>query len=214
MARSGLAAVLFALLAACASQPEREDLFVAELAAVLAGSYDNLAQSRAGGGQAALRLVIAPVQAALVGDHVFYVQEMDANDTRRVFSQRLFILEPVAGAEQALLLQADFSENSRWRDGHLNRDLFKSLLPQDLRPRAGCELLLGRGGSGYTGSGRGACRIAAPGTGETLRVEQRMELDADGLAIFEQRRDAAGALVGGPEGDGWYRFARRADAPW
>lgn len=202
------------LLAACASQPKRDDVFIAELAAMLAGSYDNLAQSRAGGGHAALRLVIAPVRAPLVGDHVFYVQETAAEDERRVLAQRLYVLRPVEGAERAVLAQADFAETSRWRDGHRNRDLFKSLLPQDLRPRGGCDVVFSRDAAGFAGNGGTSCRIAAPGTGETLRVEQRFELDADGLAVFEQQRDAAGALVNSAGSDPWYRYARRADANW
>jgi hypothetical protein len=201
------------LLAACASQPKPAEVFMAELAAMLPGSYDNLAQSRAGGGHVALRLVIAPVRAPMVGDRVYYVQEMAADDARRVLSQRLYVLKPVAGGEQALLAQADFAEISRWRDGHLNRDLFKSLLPQDLRPRPGCDLLVTRQGDGFAAGGGSSCRMSAAGSGETLRVEQRFELDADGLAVFEQQRDAAGTLVRG-DGDAWYRFARRADAPW
>jgi hypothetical protein len=202
------------LLTACAAQPKRDEVFLAELALVLAGSYDNLAQSRTGGGHSALRLVIAPVQVPLLGERVFYVQEMAADDPRRVFSQRLFVLQPVEGSERAVLSQADFAETSRWRDGHLNRDLFKSLLPQDVRVRGGCDLLIQRSATGFTGAGGSACRIAAPGSGETLRVEQRLELDADGLALQELQRDAAGVLVRGGEADPWYRFARRADAPW
>jgi hypothetical protein len=202
------------LLAACASQPKPDDVFMAELAALLQGSYDNLAQSRAGGGHVALRLVIAPVRAPLVGDRVFYVQEMAADDARRVLSQRLYVLQPVEGSERALLAQADLAEISRWRDGHLNRDLFKSMLPQDLRVRPGCDLLITRQGRGFAAVGGNSCRVGAPGTGETLRVEQRFELDADGLAVFEQQRDAAGALVRGGGSEAWYRFARRADAPW
>lgn len=204
------------LLAACASQPARDEVFMARLVATLPGSYDNLAQSRQGGGHAALRLVIAPVQAPQVADHVYYVQEMAAEDARRVLAQRLFVLHPVEGSERALLVQADFAEASRWRDGHQNRDLFKSLLPEDLRVRTGCDLLIvpAAEGPGYTASGSGTCRIAAPGSGETLRVEQRLEFDADGLALFEQQRDAAGVLVSGGAADPWYRFARRADVSW
>lgn len=185
-----------------------------ELAAMLPGSYDNLAQSRAGEGHVALRLVIAPVRAPLVGDHVFYVQEMAADDARRVQAQRLYVLHPAQEGERALLAQADFAEISRWRDGHLNRDLFKSMLPQDLRPRPGCDLVVTRQGTGFVAAGGSACRMSAPGTGETLRVEQRFELDADGLAVFERQRDAAGTLVRGGGNDAWYRFSRRADAPW
>jgi hypothetical protein len=47
-----------------------------------------------------------------------------------------------------------------------------------------------------------------------LRVEQRVTLNADGIAVFEQHRDAAGKLVYGDMPDPWYRYARRADAPW
>jgi hypothetical protein len=101
------------LLAACASQPKPDAIFISELAAMLPGSYDNLAQSRAGSGHAALRLVVAPVQAPLVGDHVFYVQEMAAEDPRRVLAQRLYVLNPVEGSERAVLTQADFAETSR-----------------------------------------------------------------------------------------------------
>src|SRR5690606_1339353 len=81
--RTGLCTALL-LLAACASQPKRHEVFLAELAAVLPGSYDNIAQARASGAHAALRVVIAPVQAALLGKHVYYVQEMAADDAQRV----------------------------------------------------------------------------------------------------------------------------------
>ena len=201
-------------LAACASQPKRDAVFFSELASLLPGSYDNIAQSRGGDGHSALRLVIAPVQAAQLGRYVYYVQEMAADDARRVLAQRLYILEPVEGAERALLLQADFAEPARWRDGHQRRDLFKGLLMEDVRPRVGCDVTFTRGGKGFVASGRDTCRISAPGNGETLRVEQRFELDADGLAVLERQRDATGVLVR-PEGaDPWYRFARRADTSW
>jgi hypothetical protein len=214
MAARSLWLVALLLLTACAAQPKRDDLFMAELALVLAGSYDNLAQSRTGSGHVALRLVIAPVQVPLLGERVFYVQEMAADDPRRVFSQRMYVLQSVEGSERAVLSQADLAENARWRDGHLNRDLFKSMLPQDVRVRGGCDLLIVRSATGFTGTGGSACRIAAPGTGETLRVEQRLEVNVDGLALQELQRDAAGVLVRGGEADPWYRFARRADAPW
>ncbi len=91
--------------------------------------------------------------------------------------------------------------------------------------RSGCELSWSRkpqekgaGGKAQAtafiatiGSG---CRTASRTTGETLKVQQRMELDADGLAVFEQQRDAAGELVSGDLADPFFRFARRADAPW
>ncbi|HTQ37294.1 MAG TPA: CpcT/CpeT family chromophore lyase [Steroidobacteraceae bacterium] len=215
MAGRTIAAAALALLAGgCASRPDAGAQFMDQLQAALAGSYDNLAQSRAAADHAPLRLMIAPVAAPLVGDHVFYVQEMAADDARRVLAQHLYTLDAVAGREAAVLSQADFAEPLRWRDGQLDRDLFRSLLPQDLRPRAGCDLLFTREGAGFVAATSSTCRGSARDTGEALRVEQRITVDADGIALFEQQRDAAGKLVYGDQPDPWYRFARRADAPW
>lgn len=215
MARNSVWLVLVALLAtSCASGPKADKIFVAQLSALLAGSYDNLAQSRASPDHAPLRLMIAPVDAPLVGEHVFYVQEMAADDARRVTAQRMYILDAVPDQEIALLVQADLAEPLRWRDGHLNRDLFRSMLSGDVRPRAGCDLLFKREAGGFAATTAGNCRGSARDTGEALRVEQRVVLDGDGIALFEQHRDAAGQLVYGMEPDPWYRFARRADAPW
>ena len=207
--------VWLALLAAsCASGPKPDKVFLAQLLGHLGGSYDNMAQSRASPGHAALKLMIAPVDAPLVGKHVFYVQEMAADDARRVLAQRIYIVDAVPEQELAVLIQADLAEPLRWRDGQLNRDLFRSMLAEDLRPRAGCDLLFRREGDGFAAASTGNCRASARDTGEALRVEQRITLDADGIALFEQQRDAAGQQVPGSEPDPWYRFARRADAPW
>jgi CpeT/CpcT family (DUF1001) len=201
-------------LAACASQPKRDEVFVAELAAMLPGSYDNLAQARAAAGHPGLKLVVAPVQAALLGEHVFYVQETAADDALRVLAQHMYIVDGVPGQELAVVRQADLVEPLRWRNGHENRSLFRGMLAEDLRPRAGCNLLFRREAEGFSAGTTGNCRASAAGTGEALRVEQRITLDGDGIALFEQQRDAAGQLVKGGGSDPWYRFARRADAPW
>jgi hypothetical protein len=219
-----LAAMCAILLAACAPQPKREEVMVSRLVETLAGTYDNIAQSRASAAHPALRMVVVPVQAPGVGDHVFYVQEMAADDARRVLAQRLYVVNGVPGREQAVLTQLDFNEPARWRDGHLRRDLFRSLLMQDLRVRAGCDLLWSRKvadkpagklpvADEFVASTGAGCRAASRSTGETLKVEQRMQLDADQLAVSEQQRDAAGVLVSEDLADPFFRFARRPDAP-
>jgi hypothetical protein len=224
--RIALLVALVTVLAGCAQQPKREEVMLAALVETLGGSYDNIAQSRASSQHPALRMMIVPVQAPGVGDHVFYVQEMAADDARRVLAQRLYVVNGVPGREQAILTTLDFSEPARWRDGHLRRDLFRGLLMQDLRVRPGCDLLWSRKAADkvaassaapankFVATTGSACRAASRTTGETLKVEQRMELDADGLAVFEQQRDAAGVLVTGDLADPFFRFARRADAPW
>ena len=214
--RSLFLAAAFALLAGCANQKEKADVEVKALVALLPGSYDNLAQSRAADGEhPALRLMVTPVQAPLVGDHVFYIQEFAADDARRVLAQRLYVVDAPADGESPIMAQMDFAEPNRWRDGHLNRDLFRGLMPQDLRPRAGCGMTWTRSDKGFTAANDPAsCRVSSRATGEALRAEQRMELTGDGLALLDQQRDAAGTLMVGTEKDPWYRFSRRADAPW
>lgn len=209
-------ATALVLLAGCANQKEKADVEVDALVAMLPGSYDNLAQSRAAGNEhPALRLMVAPVQAPLVGDHVFYVQEFAADDARRVLAQRLYVVESPADGQKPIMAQLDFTEPNRWRDGHLNRDLFRGLMPQDLRPRAGCGMTWTRSTTGFTAENDPkSCRVSSRTTGEALKAEQRIELTGDGLALLDQHRDAAGTLMVGTEKDPWYRFSRRADAPW
>ena len=221
-----LVALLALSLAGCAPQPKRDEVMVNELVVTLAGSYDNIAQSRTSTEHPALRLMVVPVQAPAVGDHVFYVQEMAADDPRRVLSQKVYVLNGVPGREQAILTQLDLNEPLRWRDGQLHREVFRSLLMQDMRVRPGCDMLwtrqdadkpAGKGeaaGGGFVATTGSTCRSSSRSTGETLKVEQRMELNADGLAVFEQQRDAAGVLAFGDLTDPFFRYARRADAPW
>lgn len=215
MARNRLLWIGLALLvASCASGPKPDQVFLGQLLGNLGGSFDNLAQSRASPDHAPLKLMIAPVDAPLVGDHVFYVQEMAADDDRRVLAQRVYIVDAVPDQELAVLVQADLAEPLRWRDGHLKRDVFRGMLKEDLRRRPGCDLLFKREGNGFSAATDGNCRASARDTGEALRVEQKVTLDGDGIAMFEQHRDAVGQLVYGSGPDPWYRFARRADAPW
>jgi len=136
---------------------------------------------------------------------------MAADDARRVLSQRLYVLNTVPDSEFTAMTQLDFTEPSRWRDGHENRDLFRGLLMQDLKLRTGCDLVWKPAEAGFNATNNPQqCRTNSRETGETLKVDQRMELDGDGLAIFDQRRDAAGTVVSGNEADPWYRFSRRA----
>jgi CpeT/CpcT family (DUF1001) len=212
--RRALLLVLLSL-AGCATQADRGKQSLNALVALLPGSYDNLAQSRTAPDHVALRLMIAPVQAPLVGDHVFYVQEMAADDLRRVLTQRLYVVDSIPDSEKSVLTQMDFNEPARWRDGYQNRELFRGLLLQDLRKRAGCDLIWTSTEKGFSAAGDPQqCRVAARGTGETLRADQKLELDRDGIAVFDQHRDASGAVVYGGETDPWYRFSRRVDAPW
>jgi hypothetical protein len=213
--RAAVALCVLALAGAVFAKPKKEDIFLAQLSAMLAGSYDNIAQARRDADHPGVRLMVVPVTAPLVGENVFYVQEMAADDLRRVFSQKLWVINVIPKREQAVLTQLDLKEPVRWRDGQNNRDLFRSMLMQDLRARPGCDLLWQRDGQGFKAALQAnACRNSSRSTGETLKLDLRMELTADNLNVFEQQRDAAGVLVSGETPDPWIRHARRGDAPW
>ncbi len=59
-----MTALLAAAFAAGAAQPKKEEVMLAELVAMLGGSYDNIAQSRASSDHPALRLMVVPVRSA------------------------------------------------------------------------------------------------------------------------------------------------------
>ena len=62
------------------------------------------------------RLSIVPID-ALVGEHVFYVQETAADDPRRVTVQRLFMFG--VGQEGDRADRLALTEPLRWRDAQL-----------------------------------------------------------------------------------------------
>lgn len=210
--RRGLLVVALALLAACGGGPSAQRRGeLAQLAKLLPGEYDNLDQVRAaapGSAPPAVRLVIVPIYAPLVGSDIFYLQEMAADDPRRVTAQRLMNLEITA---DGTLLQGVIAlkEPARWRDGHLRPDLFKSLLPGDLRLVEGCDVRWRTAGRGFRGANDPkTCRVAQPGSGRQLHQESQLTLDDDGLASSDVLIDDAGHRI--PEGDAWLRFRRRS----
>jgi hypothetical protein len=198
------------VLAACGGSQSQRRGELAVLSRLLPGDYDNLEQVRMAGetsGLPALRIVIVPIYAPLVGTDIFYLQEMAADDPRRVTAQRVINLEISADGR---LLQGVFllNEPARWRDGHEKADVFKSLLPTDLRLAEGCDVRWRVSGKAFKGENDPAtCRIARPGTGETLHALSRSELDQDGIAFSDAIIDAAGARQ--PPTDTWLRFRRR-----
>jgi CpeT/CpcT family protein DUF1001 len=206
-----LGAALLSLLAGCGGQQAQRQIDMAEIGRTLPGLYDNLEQIRAGGDAAdlpALRIAIVPIYAPLVGKNIFYLQEMAADDARRVTAQRVLSLE-VTPKGQVLEGIFALNEPNRWRDGHEKLDLFKSLLPNDLRLAQGCEIEWQRKGKKFEGTNDPArCRITQRGSGLTARQESHIELDEDGIAFSDTVIEVSGNRQ--PPTPTWYRFRRRA----
>jgi hypothetical protein len=202
------------LLAACADQPQKHEQELGELVGLVAGRYDTLLQVRTEATQGAtqreaLQLAIVPVHAPLIGDAVFYVQESVAGDPRRVLSQQLVMFEVAQGVPLLVETQLTLLEPARWRGGDRNPELFRSLLPQDVKPLGGCEITWTKVEGGFDGTTNPTrCRTASRATDETLNVERKLALRGDELTLTERRRDGNGAVV---EEEPAYRFRRRAE---
>jgi hypothetical protein len=145
--RCACAVVLAALvgLGACTDQSKVREAELTQLLALLPGRYDNSAQAeldaRSGVRPAhdAVALVITRVYTPRLGHHVFYAQEMAADDVRRVFSQKMysFQVDEKRGIVETVY---QLNEPLRWRDGQLNKDMFTALVAEDVQAE-GCELL-------------------------------------------------------------------------
>jgi len=211
--RALAAGVLPLLLLGCSSTLELHRAGLAQLAEWLPGRYDNLEQAGADrtAGRAeheSLALVIVPVYAPALGERVFYSQEMAADDARRVLGQRLLAFD---ADEQGIVQRVYALEDPRrWRDGQLNPDLFKSLMPGDVRAQAGCELAWRRDGARFTGANeRARCRAVARASGASVTIESRAELGPGELAMSERSYAPDGSLVQGRADDPYYRFRKR-----
>lgn len=200
------------LLVGCSGALELRRAELAQLAEWLPGRYDNVEQATAAGATAqrheSLAVVIVPVYAPALGERVFYSQEMAADDARRVLGQRLLAFE---AAGQGIVQRVYLLEDPlRWRDGHSNPDLFKALVPDDVRPLGGCELIWKKDGERFRGANDPArCRAVSRAGGGSVSIESRAELGPGDLAMSDRAYGPDGALVQGRADDPFYRFRKR-----
>jgi hypothetical protein len=138
------AALLATLLAGCSDQAKKSEDEMTQLLALLPGRYDNGAQLEADAGAGApahekVALVIAHVYTPRLGHHIFYVQEMAADNPLRVLSQKMYGFE-VDDKRGIVETVFEFAEPLRWRDGQLHPELFTSVVLEDVHAE-GCQLL-------------------------------------------------------------------------
>jgi hypothetical protein len=202
-----------ALVASCASEMKRAEADLDEMEGWLPGRYDNVEQAQQDTKQgrtphAAQSLSIVAIHIPTFGDHVFYLQESAAEDARRVTTQRL--LSFTAVKEGVLETLYTINQPGRWRDGHLNPDLFKGMMYNDATPLAGCDVLWKKDGMKFVGANpTGGCRATMPALGGGVRLTIRTELTVDELSIAEQAFNASGQLVMGDAAEPFYRYRKR-----
>src|SRR6202043_742211 len=90
----------------------------------------------------AVQLAIVPIESVSVGRNSFYVQEMAADDPRRVLSQRVVLFSVTK--KGIVESTASLVDPLRWRDGQRDPDVFMGMTPKDLTMSSGCELIWNR----------------------------------------------------------------------
>ncbi len=143
----------------------------------------------------------------MLSDYVYYAQETVSEGQRRITSQRLLTFEALDNGDIVEHLFS-FAEPARWRDGNQNLGVFSGLMFRDTKPMGGCDLLWKKEGAKFVAqNSRETCRVSSPTLG-TVKVEMRVELDPEGIAVAEQSYNVAGKLVGGHAGEPFNRFQR------
>lgn len=198
MIERGLALAVLALLGACSNTSNLRKAELSELATWLPGTYLN--------GQRALAFV--PIYAPFISDNVFFTEEWSTQGSRSVMSQRVVAFEVVD--KQIVQASYAFAEPGRWRAGLQHPDLFKSLMEQDLKVQAGCEMLWVKDADAdkFVGANdRKQCRASRAG-GSLAFLEARAELTPDDYARAERLYNAGGRLLSGTEGDELERWRK------
>jgi len=121
-------------------------------------------------GELRVRTIVAPVSVPLLGAHVLYLEEFVEDDPQQPRRQLLLQLEPMA--ERAHAVRAalyTFVQPARWRHLNYRPALAATLAAADLRPAAGCELILTRAGDQFRGGTLGhRCLDGGPGAAAYL----------------------------------------------
>jgi CpeT/CpcT family (DUF1001) len=202
-------------LAGCASTETKPDATLQELVAMFPGHYDNTAQVQSDMARGiqppheALALDIVPIEAVMLGENVFYVQESIAGEPNRVLGQKVVMF----GVVKKDIVQTDFAllEPHRWRNGQYNPDLFKGILTQDVHSTKGCSLRWKRSDGKLVGSNDPkTCHGRATGAGTVMQLESRAELTPLEYATAELAFDKPGHLAQGRQDEPFYRFRKQS----
>jgi CpeT/CpcT family (DUF1001) len=150
------AAALIAALTAvcgCTDQTKVQEGQLTQLLATLPGRYDNSAQvaedtsNHVRPVHDAVALTITHVYTPRLGHYVYYAQETAADNPLRVFSQRMwsFQVDEKRGIVETVY---QFVEPQRWSAGLQNKDLFTSIVIEDVQAE-GCLLLWKKKDDGF-----------------------------------------------------------------
>ena len=215
-----------ALLAGCTNgKLRRNEEDLDRLVRWFPGRYDNTEQAktdvvnRVRPPHDPVELIIVALGSVSVGRNAFYMQEVAADDPRRVLSQKVVIF---TSSEKGIVESVStLVDPLRWRDGQRDPDMFLGMTPKDLSPLAGCELTWKREDQGEKDQDPKAeprrligandpkgCQIASHAAMGLVQTELRAELTQNELATTELQYDSQGRLLQGNKDEPFYRFRK------
>jgi hypothetical protein len=205
-------------LLACASarQSKQQEVELAQMTRWLPGTYTNVAQHevdvKAGKPpHEALAIAIVPIDSPIMGAHTFYLQEMAADDPRRVMVQQVLSFE-LTDKGKIKESVATLVEPRRWRDAPSNPELLTALVAEDLTPMSGCDLFWTRTDKGFVGADDPVrCHTASHTSEAAARTQLRAELKSTELSLSEQSYDESGVLMQGRADEPFYRFRKSSE---
>jgi CpeT/CpcT family (DUF1001) len=196
-------------LPACTTDSKLREQDLSRLRSWLPGHYDNLAQVEAdiAAGITDVREPVAidvvPVNPGIMGDTVFYVQQSDAMNPRRVLSQRLHRFEKGPDDEGLLHTILELKQPDQWLAAPGNPDVLRGIFPDDARAASGCALLWKFADGKFTAT----CPVAptAPAGAASVPVE----LTQSELRLADLSFNGRARAVPSRASDPAYRFERR-----
>jgi hypothetical protein len=187
-------------LAACTTDKKLREAELGSIEHWLPGVYDNrleIDEARAKGVAApeSVDLVIVRVSSMMIGKTVFYEQQFDSRDPRRILRQRLHRFEPSEDGAQILHSMLSLREPGRWIMGYRRPEIFKSLMPEDVSP-GNCQLHWKLEKGTFVATNGGPCR-ASTEYGRPALLETRIELNETELKVSERLVSSSGEPLEG-----------------
>lgn len=204
------------LASGCGGDKALREEELARIADWLPGTYDNRAQvdddlkRNVVDVHAPIELTIVAVAAPIIGRDIYYVQQNDAMNPRRVLEQQLYSFEKSADDKAIAQTIYTFKEPDRWVRGHDRPDIFKSLVTDDLSAASGCELKWEFKDERFTAQSSAVSCRGSGGTGAHTRSEAQIELTPTQLKLAERAFDPQGNIVSGRRDDPFFDFRKAA----
>jgi len=210
--------VIAAALGGCAApKPKPNEVLIRQIEGWLPGHYDNRAQvandiKHGTAVHPAVRAVIVRVESLMVGDHVYYLQETDADDPRQVRGEYIISYESVK--DRIMEAVWVFTDPKHWRGADENPELLTAMQPADLKLLTGCSLEWKKVEDHFEASNDPKlCHSTPLSAPAAVSARWRIELSADQLNISEQAYDSDGDLVYGDAADPYIRLRKRSNTP-